>query len=318
VGYLNPDNFLAGRVKLDKRKSAEAMRPVAEALRLDLIEAASGALEIGELQMAGLMCQMTLQRGLDPRDFVVYAYGGGGPMHCVSYARELGCRDIVVPLGTIASSWSALGILASDVLHVREKAVVMPDPYDAVAINHIFAELEAAGRAQLRKEGIPEADILFRRHADMQFRMQIHRVEMPLPQEFDVAAAHALPSCFADTYERLYGRGSSYKEAGTQIGALRSTAIGRIRRPSLGRYQAAAPGDARPGYRDVYWRSLGKFVRTPTYSAQLFLNQDRLDGPAIIELPETTIVLPPGCSGQPDDYGNFLITLQEPSPAQRG
>jgi N-methylhydantoinase A len=318
VGYLNPENFLAGRVKLDARKSAEAMRPVAEALRLDLIEAASGALEIGELQMAGLMHQMTLQRGLDPRDFVVYAYGGGGPMHCVAYARELGCGQIVVPLGTIASAWSALGILASDVLHVREKAVVMPDPYDAVAINQIFAELEAASSAQLRKEGIPEADILFRRHADMQFRMQIHRVEMPLADGFDVAAAHDLPSRFADTYERLYGRGSSYKEAGTQIGALRSTAIGRIRRPSLRRHQPSAAGEARPDYRDVYWRSLGKFTRTPTYSAAALVNQNRLDGPAIIELPETTIVLPPGCSGEPDDYGNFLITIEDPSPAQRG
>ena len=191
---------------------------MAEALGLDLVEAASGALEIGEFQMAGLMRQMTLQRGLDPRDFVVYANGGGGPMHCVSYARELGYKEVVAPLGTIASAWSALGTLASDVLHVREKAVVMPDPYDAAAISRIFEELEAEGRAH-RREGIPEDEILFRRHAAMQFRMQIHhRIEMPLPAQFEPAASLGLPSRFAETYERLDGRGSSFKEAGTQIG----------------------------------------------------------------------------------------------------
>ncbi|MGH7881007.1 MAG: hydantoinase/oxoprolinase family protein, partial [Candidatus Binataceae bacterium] len=316
VGYLNPDNFLAGRMKLDARKSAAAMRPIAEALGLELVEAASGALEIGEFQMAGLMRQMTLQRGLDPRDFVVYAYGGGGPMHCVSYARELGCTEVVVPLGTIASAWSALGILASDVLHVRERAVVMPDPYDVGAINQIFDELEDEGRAQLRREGIPAEDMLFRRYADMQFRMQIHRIEMPLSAAFDAAAALELPSRFAETYERLYGRGSSFKEAGTQIGALRSTAIGRIRRPSLGRSREAksalpiSAGDAHPGYRQVYWRSLRSFVRTPTYSSAAMVQQSRIAGPAIIELPETTIVLPPASSGRLDDYGNFLIAIE--------
>jgi N-methylhydantoinase A len=312
AGLLNPDNFLGGRLKLDARKSEEALRPIADALKLNLVKAASGALQIGEFQMAGLMQQMTLQRGLDPRDFVVYAYGGGGPMHCASYARELGCKEIVVPLGTIASVWSALGILASDVLHVRERAVVMPDPYDADAINRIFDELESAGRVQLRKEGMTDADIIFRRHADMQFRMQIHRVEMALPESgFDATAASDLPADFAETYERLYGRGSSFKEAGTQIGALRSTAIGRIRRPALGRNRQAAASEAQPDYREVYWRSLGRFAHTPIYSGAALVRQPQIEGPAIVELPETTIVIPPEAGGRLDDYGNFLISIHD-------
>ena len=310
AGYLNPDNFLGGRLKLDARQAERALHPVAEALGLGLVQAASGALEIGEFQMAGLMRQMTLQRGLDPRDFVVYAYGGGGPMHCAAYARELGCQEIVVPLGTTASAWSALGILASDVLHVRERAVVMGDPYDAEAINRIFDELEAEGRAQLRKEGIGDEDILFRRHADMQFRMQIHRIEMPLPASgFDATAATDLPTDFAENYERLNGRGSSFKEAGTQIGALRSTAIGRIRRPSLSRHQPAAAAKVQPGYRDVYWRSHQRFERTPIYSSAALAGHPAIDGPAIVELPETTIVIPPECSGRLDEFGNFLISV---------
>jgi N-methylhydantoinase A len=286
------------------------MQPLADALKLDLIEVASGALQIGEFQMAGLMRQMTLQRGLDPRDFVVYAYGGGGPMHCGAYARELGCREVVVPLGTTASTWSALGILASDVLHVREKAVVMPDPFDAGTINRIFADLEAEGRAQLRREGIADADIVFRRHADMQFRMQIHRIEMPLASEgLDAAAARDLPAHFAVTYERLYGRGSSFKEAGTQIGALRSTAIGRLPRPLLGRQEGPAAEASASGLREVYWRDLRKFVVTPIHATASLPRHAEIKGPAIVELPETTIVIPPECRGRLDDYGNFLLTI---------
>jgi N-methylhydantoinase A len=313
AGYLNPDNFLGGRLKLDAEKSRAAMRPIAETLGLELVEAASGALEIGEYQMAGLMRQLTLQRGLDPRDFVVYAYGGGGPMHCVSYARELGCTEIIVPLGTIASAWSALGILASDVLHVRERAVVMAEPYEAEPINRIFEELEAEGRAQLRSEGISDAAIVFRRHADMQFRMQIHKVEMALSSgEFDQPAAAALPARFAETYERLYGRGSSFASAGTQIGALRSTAIGRIRRANLGRSDSSSGTSQATGSREVYWRSLQRFENTPIYSAFTIAGGARIDAPAIVELPETTIVLPPGSFGRLDDYGNFLIGIEQP------
>jgi N-methylhydantoinase A len=120
LGYLNPDNFLGGTFTLDKNSSLRAMQQIAERLQMDVVEAASGAVQIVEFHMADLMRQMTVQRGLDPRDFVVYAYGGGGPAHAVSYARELGCRTVVVPLGSVASTWSALGIQSADLLHVGD------------------------------------------------------------------------------------------------------------------------------------------------------------------------------------------------------
>ncbi|MCL6650143.1 MAG: hypothetical protein K6U89_17670, partial [Chloroflexi bacterium] len=181
LGYLNPHNFLGGKFTLDTNSSVRAMRRVADRLGMDVVEAASGAVQIVEFHMADLMRQMTVQRGLDPRDFIVYAYGGGGPLHVVSYARELGCRTVVVPLGSVASTWSALGIQSADLLHVYEKAELLIAPFDHQRLNDIFAELEAKGRAQLREDGIAEDAMRVYRSADMKFRMQIHRVEVPVP-----------------------------------------------------------------------------------------------------------------------------------------
>ncbi len=122
LGRYNPENFLGGRLALDREAAERAMASVAEALGMDVVEAAAGAARIVEYQMADLMRQMTVEQGLDPREFVVYAYGGAGAAHAAVFARELGCTEVVVPLGDLASTWSALGVMSSDVLHVYEHA----------------------------------------------------------------------------------------------------------------------------------------------------------------------------------------------------
>jgi len=118
LGYLNPDNFLGGSMPLDINKSIEAIRPLAQKMSMSVQELAAGAVRIAESKMAELMRQMTLQRGLDPREFVIFSYGGAGPTHACEYARELGIGRIVVPLGSISAAWSAFGTLCADVLHV--------------------------------------------------------------------------------------------------------------------------------------------------------------------------------------------------------
>jgi N-methylhydantoinase A len=285
------------------------MQKIADRLQMDVVEAASGAVQIVEFHMADLMRQMTVQRGLDPRDFVVYAYGGGGPTHAVSYTRELGCRTVVVPLGSVASTWSALGIQSADLLHIYEKAELLIAPFDPGRINAIFFALEAQGRAQLQEDGIAETDMQFRRSADMKFRLQIHRVEVPVPT--GILTAHdteCLMHAFADKYESLYGKGSAFKDAGTEIGVFRVAAVGTIRRPSLAR-QMHQTGEARVGQRGVYWRELQRFTATPIYNGTTLAARLTVTGPAVIEMPETTIVLRPQSTGQLDEYGNFVITI---------
>lgn len=309
LGYLNPDNFLGGRFSLDKNSALRAMRTVADRLHMDVVEAASGAVQIVEFHMADLMRQMTVQRGLDPRDFIVYAYGGGGPTHAVSYSRELGCRTVIVPLGSVASTWSALGVQSADLLHVYEKAELLIAPFESERLNAIFAELEARGRIQLREDGIADADMRFHRTADMKFRLQIHRVEVPVAGgRLAAGDSERLMQTFADKYEALYGKGSAFKDAGMEIGVLRVAAVGTITRPSLSR-QTRQAGEASAGQRDVYWRELQCFTSTPIYHGAKLAVGVNIEGPAVIEMPETTIVLRPGSAGRLDEYGNFVIAI---------
>jgi N-methylhydantoinase A len=250
-----------------------------------------------------------VQRGLDPRDFIVYAYGGGGPAHAVSYSQELGCKTVIVPLGSVASTWSALGVQSADVLHVYEKAELLIAPFDAQRINAIFAELEEKGKTQLREDGIADDAMQFHRSADMKFRLQIHRVEVPIPSGSLVTHdAETLLQTFADKYEALYGKGSAFKEAGVEIGVLRVTAVGKIPRPRLA-YQTQKTADAVVSSRDVYWRETQRFVATPIYTGATLTTYAKVEGPAVIEMPETTIVLRPGSHGQLDEYGNFIIKI---------
>lgn len=310
LGYLNPDNFLGGKFALDAQISLQTMQQVADRLGMDVVEAASGAGQIVEFHMADLMRQMTVQRGLDPRDFVVYAYGGGGPAHAVAYSRELGCKTVVVPLGSVASTWSALGIQSADILHVYEKAELLIAPFDHARINEIFAVLEEQGRSQLAEDGVGPEHMRFLRYADMKFRLQIHRVEVPVPGGlFTAQDAEILMQTFSDQYETLYGKGSAFKDAGMEIGVLRLAAAGGIPRPRL-QSQAQSADAAVVGERDVYWRELQRFTPTHVYTGMSLAAGSRIDGPAIIEMPETTIVLRPDSTGQLDAYGNFVIELQ--------
>jgi N-methylhydantoinase A len=116
-----------------------------------------------------------------------------------------------------------------------------------------------------------------------------------------------LMRAFADKYESLYGKGSAFQDAGMEIGVFRVSAIGTITRPTLARHTQS--GDAAAGQREVYWRELKRFMSTPIYSGPTLAAHQNIEGPAIIELPETTIVLHPGSVGQLDEYGNFVITL---------
>jgi len=309
LGYLNPDNFLGGKMRLDKDKSIEAMRPLAEKLGMDIHELAAGAARIAETKMAELIRQMTLQRGLDPREFVIFAYGGAGPTHACEYARELGIRRIVVPLGTISAAWSAFGTLCADILHVYEKSDFLSQPFDLERINQTFTELESTGRKQLEEDGVDPDRMAFQRFVEVKYRMQIHQLPVPLPggslNEDDLVQ---LVQRFEEIYESFYGKGSAYREAGVEIGLFKVNAIGEMVKPSIPE-QAPMNEMPVPGQRKIYWRDRGKAVDTPVYTGRDLGPGHVVPGPAVVEYPETTIVIQPFAKAVVDGSGNFVIDL---------
>jgi N-methylhydantoinase A len=309
LGYLNPDNFLGGKMRLDRDKSIEAMSPLADKLGMEVDELAAGAVRIAETKMAELIRQMTLQRGLDPREFVIFAYGGAGPTHACEYTRELGISRIVIPLGTISSAWSAFGTLCADILHVYEKSDFLAQPFDLEHINQTFAELESTGRKQLEEDGVDPERMVFQRFVEVKYRMQIHQLPVPLPEgklnEDDLVH---LVQRFEEIYESFYGKGSAYREAGVEIGLFKVNAIGEMVKPSIPE-QAPIKEEPRPSQRRIYWRERGEAVDTPVYAGPDLGPGHVVPGPAVVEFPETTIVIQPFAKAVVDGSGNFIIDL---------
>jgi N-methylhydantoinase A len=308
LGRYNPDTFLGGGLQLDAAASRRALEPIAAELEMDPVQAADGALRIVETHMADLMRQMTVERGLDPRDFVVYAFGGACGAHAVEFARELGCSQVVIPLGDFASTWSALGVMSSDVLHVHEHSELIPAPFPPHRLNAIYEQLERDARAQLRREGFSDDRIELARFADMKFSMQIHQVEVPVPGgELTERDSAKQIDRFIERYEQHYGEGSSFPDAGTQIGVFRVFANGRLRTPELpGIEQRPAP---EPLTREIYWRDLGGFHTTDVYAGEGLGSGFEFQGPCVLDLPDTTVVVPPGAAGRLDRLGSIVIDV---------
>jgi len=309
LGYLNPDNFLGGSMQLDPQKSIEAIRPLAQRMGMSVNELAAGAVRIAESKMAELMRQMTLQRGLDPREFVIFSYGGAGPTHACEYARELGIRRIVVPLGSISAAWSAFGTLCADVLHVYEQSDLLSQPFDIAHINEVFAGLESKGRKQLEDDGVEADRIEIQRFVEVKYRMQIHQLPVPVPAgKLDEYGLEKVFARFEEIYEGFYGKGSAYREAGVEIGLFKVNAIGKLVKPAIPRQ---GPADANPHTetREVFWPALGKQCDTPIYGGLQLGAGHVIPGPAVVEYPETTIVVQPYATGTVDPGGNFIIEL---------
>jgi len=310
LGYLNPDNFLGGSMPLDMQKSIDAIQPLAQSMGMNVKELAAGAIRIAESKMAELIRQMTLQRGLDPREFVIFSYGGAGPTHACEYARELGVNRIVIPLGTISAAWSAFGTLCADVMHVYEKSDLLSTPFDIQHINQVFTDLESKGRKQLQEDGVEADQIEIQRFVEVKYRMQIHQLSVPVPVgELDERGLEQVFEKFDEIYEGFYGKGTAYREAGVEIGLFKINAIGRLVKPAIPKYNIA---DTKPqaDTRGIYWPKLGEQIDTPVYAGQQLGPGHVIPGPAVVEFPETTIVVQPYATGSVDSAGNFIIDLE--------
>jgi len=315
LGTINPENFLGGRMRLDREKAIAAVQRVAAPLKLSLMEAASGIARIAEFKMADIIRKMTVEKGFDPRDFVLFAFGGAGPAHAGVFAYELGVQRVVIPQKEIASTWCAFGAASADILHVYEQVDIQASPFDAARINRTLEALEQKANAQLDRDRIAKPRRRFRFSLDMRHRGQINEVEVLLAgKRLHGAFAEGLSRRFYTRYEQLYGRGSSYAEARLEIVTLRLRATAATRPPKLtaARKRSAMPGArALLEKRNIYWADLKKAVTSPIYDGALLMPGNRMRGPAVIETTDTTVVVHPGRSLAVDALGNFEIVFRQ-------
>src|SRR5262245_46944163 len=209
-GYLDPDNFAGGTMQLDKEAAMKAVAELGARIGMTAMECAAGICRIVELQMADVIRKVTVEKGFDPRDFVLFAFGGAGPAHAGVFAAELGVKKVIVPQRKAASTWCAFGAAAADVLHIFEHTEIMPTPVPAKRINDNLEALEKKATALMRSEGIAAERQRFEFSLDVRHKGQINEVEVLLSYGRMPSGYEAqLRKSFTERYDKLYGRGSA-------------------------------------------------------------------------------------------------------------
>ena len=310
LGIINPDNFLGGRKQLSPQLAAEAVRThIAEPLGMSVDDAAAAVYAIQNAQTADLVRKVVVTSGQDPRDFVVYAFGGAAPMHCASYAADLEISEVVVPLGPTAAVFSAYGLAASDIVLTAELSSPTNFPPPEEQFNGAFAELRAELEGRLSEQGLKFAEVSYRNEVDMRYTMQLAEVETPVATgPLDAAGLAQLGTAFGELYERLYGKGAGFAEAGLQLITYRTRAVGELPiRPRLGAVDEATGDARRSATRRVFLDARRGWQDADIYDYRDLAAGHELKGPAVVEAPTTTVALPEGCVGQVDRLGNLVI-----------
>jgi N-methylhydantoinase A len=315
LGYINADNFAGGSIKLDRAKAEAAVQDIADRLGLSVMDCARGIAKIAEFQMADIIRKMTVGKGFDPRDFVLFAFGGAGPAHAGIFARELGVAKVVIPQRETASTWCAFGAASADVLHIHERVDIMASPFDAARINHNLERLEEAARRQMAKDGIAPERQRLQFSVDMRHKGQINEVEVLLEHDrIGGGFQGPLREAFRRRYEQLYGRGSSFQGGRLELVTFRVRATAETPRPRLVAAEQLTeeiPALALRPSRKVYWADLQCLVETPIYDGTELRPGNAIAGPIVVETPDTTVVVHPGQGLRVDRFGNFEIELGE-------
>jgi N-methylhydantoinase A len=313
LGFIDPDYFLDGTVKLYKEKAFEAISDkIAKPLGLSVEEAAAGIVEIANSQMADLIRKMSIERGYDPRDFSLFLYGGAGPTHGTAYGRDLGVKEMIVPLGETAAVFSAFGISSSDISHVFEISDPVVAPWKKEEVSDNFIKLENKAIEQLLMEHILEENIQLDRWVEMRYKGQVHQVDVPFPiGAITENVLSKVISEFENRYETLYGKGAAFKEGGIELVSYRVNSYGKLPKPSVeANLVKDGVNNLLETNRPVYWREVGGYVDTKVYRGDIRNLDGIVVGPAIIELPTTTLPVYPGQTVTVDQLGSLVIRSQ--------
>lgn len=307
LGRLNPGNFVGGELLLSVERARAAMEErIARPLGMTALEAARGIATIVDANMADALRRITLQKGHDPRDFTLVAFGGAGPTHAAALARDLGIRRIIV--APMATAQSAFGVVAADIAHSFWVSDVF-DFADAARVNAHLAALEARGHALLEREGIPAERRRMVRWAEVRYRGQAHQVMVPVPAgDLDGSAVEQVRAAFEERYEALYGRDSGYREAGVELVNLRVDAVGLTRQPAI-TPEPVGPSDPSSARRDRRFVYLGgpDLEEAEVYVGESLRSGHVLSGPAVVEYVATTVLINAGQRASVDPYLNLII-----------
>ena len=311
LGYINPENFLGGRMTLDRAASESALASLGDKLSMSTVETAAAVYRIVNTEMVGAMRAVSVMRGVDPRGYTVVVGGGAGGTHAAKIAEELGVSKAICP--TVAGGLCAFGMLAADVGHAYlTTRPINTGNMDISTVNDIYRSMEAQALTQLEAQGFSADEIKMTRFADAKYPYQTHEVIVPIPGgplgEGDI---ECMASSFHDTHERLYTY--CLRDMPVDMNGWRLTATGKLPALVLDEQALGAedPSPAKSGTRPLYFLEHSDFIDTDTYTGEALRPGMVIQGPGVVELATTTIVVFPGHTLSVNAYGDFHIEIPQ-------
>lgn len=311
LGRLGADSLISGQMHLDGDAAEAALRThIAEPLGLGVHRAAAGVVAIANAAMANAVRAVTLDRGVDPRDFTLVAYGGAGPLHAVEVARELSITQVVVPPSP--GHFSARGMLQADLRrdYVRTYFLAMYDA-DHNKLTEIFRSLEAEGRQWFAERGIPDVQVTSNRAVDMRYMGQEHTVTVPFDEKpMTEEVISEVKARFDELHGRLYGHSAPEEEA--EFVTFRASVSAPLPKIQFGHREGSGPtgrAAAPPSVRTARLGVDGGLVELKVWQRPLLLPGTRITGPAVVQEAATSTVLPVGSAAEIGMAGEIIITV---------
>jgi N-methylhydantoinase A len=274
--------------------------------------------KINNARAAELIRQQTVVRGYDPRDFLVYAYGGAGPLHAFAFAKELGVKGVLVPLGNGASTLSAYGCSTSNLVLDLEKEQLFFAPFPAGELNGVLADLEEQARRSMQQMGRSPGEVDIERYGLMRYSGQwLHSLLVRLPGgELTPAGLQSVADDFRGMYDSLYGHGAGVVSQGIELFTVRVHAVVRLHRPAQAvekGYKRTVAEAGKLGTRPIFWPDRMEWVDSAVFDGTQLRHGNRVEGPALVELPFTSIPVSAEQALECDAFGNFVLRLDQPA-----
>jgi N-methylhydantoinase A/oxoprolinase/acetone carboxylase beta subunit len=304
LGYLNPDSFAGGSLRLDPDAAQRAVERFASKLGLQPVEAAAGIHRVVNSRMADAIRLVSIRRGYDPREFALVLLGGAGPVHGGRLAADLAISRVIVP--ALPGVLSALGLLVASIEH--EEAVTVAVGLGAAAPDELettFASLERQVAKRMRADHVPEGETTIQRSADGRYAGQAYTLQIPLDAPTSRESLAAYGEAFHAAHHRVYGhanRDSVIELVNARV--VESWAFPRLEfhpAPSARRHRDAAS-------RQVYFDELGGYTKVPVCARESLDPGTSVAGPAIVEQSDSTLVLYPGHVAVVESTGNLIVT----------
>jgi len=312
LGRLNPKYMLGGKMRIYPKLSEKAiLKEICEKIQIELTEAASGIIKITNSAMAKILRIVSVERGHDPRDFVLMCFGGAGPMHGCALAEELNNTKIVIPHNP--GLFSAYGLLAADFKNNLVKAIMkLMDEVEVKKVETAFEKLESKGTKLLEMQRVQKVNMRFIRQMDLRYFGQSYELEIPTSKPFNEKILDQTVDMFHKRHLAVYGY--AVKDEPVELVNVRLIAVGLVQKPKL--VEKPLHGEkplkgAVIAERKVFFEQVNDFIQTPIYRREKLKAGNMIDGPAVIEQYDATTVAYPNWTALVDTFGNIVLSIKK-------